>query len=122
MLKFSLALALFSLTGCGHPPTFAGIKEPDSGVLVMLGNHSTAQVAACIGQLLGVTPTSDGDAFVVQTQGPKPLTYRVHAIDDRDGRYTTQVDQVGTPLSNEPLVSRCMLTGLVREPGDRPSA
>ena len=111
MRRCVVALALLCLAGCHGTTTFAGIEEPDDAVAVMLGSRPTRQGAACIGRLLGTTPTDENGAFVGAGPGAHPVTYRVHAIDDRYNRYTTQVDQIGLSAPNEPLVSRCILPG-----------
>ena len=109
MRRCVVALALLCLAGCHGTTTFAGIEEPDDAVSVMLGSRPTAQVAACIGRLLGATPADENGTLVVAGRGAHPVTYRVHAIDDRFNRYTTQVDQIGLSAPNEPVVSQCIL-------------
>lgn len=107
------AICLF-LSACiiGGGSTVAGISSPKDATLAGLGNNPARETAECMSRILKVAPQPDGDGYLLTVaSGRHPFSYRVRPIDDKLGRYTTQVDQIGLIPSNPPIIGYCLATG-----------
>lgn len=114
-MKIIAAMAIcVCLSACiiGGGSTVSGISSPTGATLAGLGNNSAKETAECMSRILKVAAQSDGNGYLLTVaSGRYPFTYRVRPIDDKLGRYTTQVDQMGLIPSNPPIIGYCLATG-----------
>jgi hypothetical protein len=102
------------LSACisGGGSSVSGISSPKGATLAGLGNNPAKETAECMSRILKVAVQPDGDGYLLTiASGRYPFTYRVRPIDDKLGRYTTQVDQIGLIPSNPPIIGYCLATG-----------
>ncbi|MHA0337039.1 hypothetical protein [Sphingomonas aquatilis] len=106
ILVLGAAIGLASCTSPGA--SVEGISEPKSATGLMLSNLPANDVAACMSRVLQVPATQEADGYRLTIAGSYPVSYLVHAIHDDLGRFTTQVDQMGS-RDHEPTISGCAL-------------
>lgn len=122
MLKIALGFtAVFALSGC-IPFIGGGASYPDplpNYSAVALTQEEPAAVAACIGRLMGVQPTSGStNEFIISSGTDPQVEYAVRSVTKK--RYTqTQVMVRDTKLmSNDINIVRCASNAsFVAEPG-----
>jgi hypothetical protein len=102
------ALICLGASSCSSGGYVESIASPKDATGVMLSNRSAEQVATCMAGKLHTTAQQEAGAFTISEEGSS-LRYRVHSIEDKLQRYTTQVDQLGygTPADNS--ISTCLL-------------
>lgn len=103
------------LSACiiGGGSTVSGISSPKDATLAGLGNNPVRETAECMSRILKVAAQPDGDGYLLTVaSGQHPFTYRVRPIDDKLGRYTTQVDQTGLIPSDPPIIGYCLAAGV----------
>lgn len=102
------------LSACisGGGASVSGISSPKGATLAGLGNNPPRETAECMSRILKVAAQPDGDGYLLTIASDRhPFTYRVRPIDDKLGRYSTQVDQIGLVPSNPPIIGYCLATG-----------
>lgn len=106
ILVLGAAVGLAACTSSGA--SVEGISAPKGVAGLMLSNLPASDVAACMSRVLQVPATQEADGYRLTTAGSYPVNYRVHPINDELGRFTTQVDQMGSQ-DHEPTISGCAL-------------
>lgn len=105
-------LAIVALqAGCSNDsrPGVAGIKMPSDTTATLLTGLPAQQVANCIAGGLHTSAQPEGSGYIVVGTGHRPVTYRIHSVEDKMERFTTQIDQLGEVESSEFVAATCLL-------------
>lgn len=104
-------LVAIVLAGCSSEaqPGIAGINIPNGTTATLMTDRPAREVADCIAKGLRTSAQPESAGYLVLGSGPGSRSYRIHPVDDKLKRFSTQIEQLGNPEDGSFVAATCLL-------------